>query len=261
MRKLAQFIKPSRRPLIILAAIVLLLALICVGGWWLTAFKATEDYHTQNKAYLDNTKKSLTIAQSQLKDLAARNDALKTIEALASLQDTLKKQAVNLPKVPDLFGISLAPKEDQDKRAMLIQRLKQLEQNVESAHDLLVYEHAVATVLQDVTTKTGANADQQKVLAAAWQEMANKLKALTPPDEAKSMHTQLVDAVVATQASLAALPDLFNKKDVSGFGAKQKEAQGHVDAIRDIGKTIVSLAITKDQQIARSYRNIQDILK
>lgn len=261
MMKLTHFIKPSRRPLLTLAGIVLVLALLAAGGWWFTAYKATSDYRTQSTNYLDGTKKSISAAQSQLKELAAQNDPAKSIDALTHLQDTLTKQAASLPKLPDLFGVTLTPKEDQDKRAQLVQRLTQLSQDVRAAHDLLVYEHAVATILQDITTKTGADAAQQKALADAWQAMVGKLKALNPPDEAKSIQTLLVDATTATQASLAALPDLFSKKDVSGFNAKQKEANGHVDAIRDVGKAISGLAVARDKQIAQDYQELQALLK
>jgi hypothetical protein len=261
MMRLHQIRRPNKKPLLIFAGIVVAVIALCVGGWWYNANRSTTDYRTQLATFSDATKKEIKALADQFKSLTKEGDAKKATDELTKLNDKLVKQANGLPSLPQLFGVTLTPQQDIQKRGEIIQRLKQLAGDTQVAKELLEYQNQTALALQEVTTKTGPNAEQQKALADAWGAMIGKLQAIKPPAQAQSAHQQIISAVNAAQGHIAALPDLFNKKDVAGFAAKQKEIETHINALRALGDGIQVLNTKQDKIIARDYQNLQNILK
>jgi hypothetical protein len=251
MMNLKRFAKPRKKPLLILAVVTVGIITLASGGWWYNAYRATNDYRAQVGQYTEGVKKELLAATAPFKALAQEADGKKSIDALVQLRSTLTKQASGLPALPQLFGVALAA----------AQELEILAKDVQAAHDLLAYQQNATDILQEVTIKTGANAEQQKALAEAWQTMVNKLKALAPPNEASGIHQQIIAAAAAVQAKLAALPDLFTKRDTSGFAAQQKEIETHISEIRAHGDALQLLNVHLDKAIARDYQKLLGLLK
>lgn len=258
--RLKQLRRPNKKPLLILGGVTLGAIMLISGGWWYNAHRATSDYRTQVQSHAQDIKNYLALASAQFKSLAQEADGKKNIEALTALHDTLTKQGGDYPALPQLFGVTLTAAQDSQQRDAITRQLNDLAQNAKNARDLLAYEAAAASALQEVTVKTGANPEQQQALAAAWQTMAGKLKALSPPAEISAIHQQIVTAVVAVQAKLATLPDLFNKKDIPGFEARQKEIESHIHDLRAHGDAIHSLNVERDKAIARSAAKLRELL-
>lgn len=261
MMRLQQFRRPNKKPLLIFAGVVVAVIALCVGGWWYNAQRSTTDYRTQLADYFETVQKELETSSNQFKALAKEGDAKKTADELTELGNNLTKQAAGMPSIPLLFGVALTPQEDTQKRGDVMQRLKQLASDIAAAKALLDYQNQTALALQEVTTKTGANAEQQKALADAWAAMVGKLQSIKPPAQAQSAHQQIIAAVQAAQVHIAILPDLFIKKDTAGFAAKQKEIEAHINTLRALGGGIQLLNINQDKAIARDYQNLQNILK
>jgi hypothetical protein len=234
---------------------------LCCGGWWYNSTQQTSHYRQQLSTFTDTVNAELKNANTQLSALSKEGDAKKTIDLLTKLSDMLGKQANSTPKLPQLFGVTLAPQQDVQRRGEIVQHTKQLGTDINAARDLLAYQHDAALSLQSVTTKTGANAEQQKALADAWAAMVGALRAMKPPAAAQSAHTQIVAAAAAAQAHIATLPDLFSKKDIAGFAAKQKEIETHINELRSLADGIQALNVNQDKAIARSYQNLLDSLK
>ena len=261
MRRIAHVRRINKKPLLIFAGIVVGVVLLCIGGWWYASDKATSDYRAKLSGYIETAKKELKESSTRLKALATEGDTKKTTDELTTLGNTLTKQAGSVPALPALFGVTVSSQEDAQKRGELVQRLKQLASDAATAKELLAYQNETALVLQEVTTKSGPNAEQQKALADAWNAMNAKLQAIKPPAQAQGTHQQIIGAVTAAQAQIAALSDLFNKKDVGGFAAKQKEIETHINSLRGLANSIQLLNVAQDKTIARDYQNLQNILK
>lgn len=246
--------------LLILAGIVLGVVVACSLAWWLTSLKTTGDFRSQTKQHYAATSQKIAETTTVLKGLHEQQDAKKSIDALVALADTLTKQANTLPQLPRVFGITTVPGEDMQARETAYEYMTKLAQDVRDARDLLEYERLVAGHLQGLSLKTGANAEQQKALADSWAAVVAELKAARPPNMATSVHQQFMASCTAVQASLAALPDLYNKKDVAGFAAKQKEIETHISELRGLGATVANVATAHDKVISHDYQALKRVL-
>lgn len=261
MMRLNQINRPNKKPLLILAGIVVGVVVLCSGAWWYNAQRSTTQYREQLSAHVATVNAALKASNDRFGVLSKEGDAKKTIDELSKLSDALNKQAGDVPVLPQLFGITLTPQQDAQKRGTVVQHLKQLATDIDAAKAMLTYQNEAALALQSVTTKTGANAEQQKALADAWAAMIAALQAMQPPAPAQSAHGQIVAAATAAHAKIAALPDLFNKKDTAGFAAKQKEIETHLNELRALADGIQVLNVNQDKAIARSYQNLLNSLK
>lgn len=252
--------RPSKKPLLILAGIVLAAVVLCGGGWWYNAGQAAAAYAQQRGEHMTKSRNELKAIADGFKALTQQGDSKKSLETLAALQAALDRQISGAPSLPQLFGVTLTPAEASQKRDIYIDRLTRLKKSVAAAREYMAYQQATAAMLQEVATRTGPNAEQQKALADAWGAMIGKLRALTPPADAASAHQQIVDAATAVHGALAGMPDLFTKKDIAGFAARQKEAEAHVNTLRSLGEGVRVLAITLDKNIARDWAALNDAM-
>jgi uncharacterized protein with NAD-binding domain and iron-sulfur cluster len=262
MMQLNTVSRRSRKLLIIALGIALFVGVTCAGGWWYNAAQATTKYNEQKSAYITQARSELKAIGDEFKALAQQADTVKSIETLARLQTLIDAQVGKAPALPQLFGVTLTPVADSQVRADHIDRLIELKKTAGAARTFMAYQQQVSVILQSATTITGPNAAQQKALADAWAVMVTKLKEISlPSQEVASVHQQMIAAVEATQVTLATLPDLFTKKDIPGFAAKQKEVEAHITTLRSLGETVRTLAVTHDQAIARDFAELNASLK
>ncbi len=237
--------KLSKKALIIGSVILLLV----VGGlgWWLTTTRATSDYRAQLTGVVSTIQDDLKQSNQQFSELAKEKNNVKALVALKLLEEKLKEKAGALPPLPKLLGLTLTPNEDEQKRRQITQHM------LACANDL--------APLQGLTLKTGANAEQQKELAESWQSVITRLKNTEQPAVAADVHQQIITVTTSIQSKLAALPDLYTKKDIAGFAAKQKEIETHVNELRSLGGAIAALSVEQDKRIQDGYIDLGQLLK
>jgi hypothetical protein len=63
------------------------------------------------------------------------------------------------------------------------------------------------------------------------------------------------------QAAMAALPDLYAKKDTNGFTTKQSELSKYFDAVKSLSDSYIALANTQDTYLAKAYDSALKTLK
>ncbi|HET9411671.1 MAG TPA: hypothetical protein VFO38_02400 [Candidatus Saccharimonadales bacterium] len=240
-----------------MAVLVLVLA---GGAWWWFASRTNADYKAQLTAVTTVIKKDITEKNTAFEQLAKEADSAKSAQALQQLEDSLKQSAERLPPLPSLLGIGVSSQDDTSHRSQLAQRLKALAQDLQVSRELLQYSRSVTTILQEVTLKTGASADQQKALAEAWQTTIDKLKALTPPQPITQLHSQIIAIATKVQTGIAVLPELFNKKDIPGFAAKQKEIETYISELRNMSPGIVDTLVSQDKTIGQGYHELSRLL-
>lgn len=261
MMQLKKFRRPAKKQLLIIGGVTVVLAVLCAGGWWYNAGQASAAYTEQRNSYANQAKADFKKAADTFKVASKEADSKKTLEALRSLEATLTRQEQQVPALPRLLGVTVAPQEAGQKRDDTLQKIAALKTTVAGAVRYMEYQQATAATLQGVITKAGADANQQKALADAWAAMLNVLRSQSPPTEAAGMHQQLVTAVAAAHASLSALPDLFNKKDIPGFAAKQKEVEAHITTIRSLGDAVKTMADTHDAALAQDFAALNAVLQ
>lgn len=257
--KLVKSTRLSKKTIIIIGAI-LGLVLVSALGWFLFANKATSDYRTQLGSSVAGIKKELTEQAAPFEAVVKEGNSAESMALLRKLEDSLQQKINELPATPSLWGMNIAQQQDMQRRDELVKAIHTLKTDISQSRELLVYGHDAATVLQVLTTQTGANAEQQKALADSWQSVIGKLKAIVPPPAAESVHTQILQAATKVQASLVGLPDLFTKKDIPGFAAKQKEAQAAIAEFRTLGLAITALHETADKNIQAHYVQLSRLL-
>jgi hypothetical protein len=257
--KLVKSARLSKKTIIIVTVI---LGVILLGGlgWWLFTSKANSDYRTQLTSAVTGIKKEITEQSAPVEAAVKEGNNVETMALLRKLEDSIQAKVNELPVTPSLWGMNIAQSQDAQHRNELINALQVLTTDLSKSRELLVYSHSVATSLQVIVTKTGANADQQKALADAWQAAINNLKTLAPPAAAEPVHAQIIQAATKAQAGLAALPDLFTKKDTPGFNAKQKEVEAAVAELRTLGPAITTLHETADKNVQAHYALVSQLL-
>jgi hypothetical protein len=248
----------AKRPWLIVAIAVVSLLLIAGGVWLLLANQASSQYRAKFDTYKQDARSALANA---VKAFESVPDATKRAEALVSLSNAAKKQMESLPPLPTVVGIGIASSQDKSARQNIESKLMQFTIEATDAKGLLDYQSMLNTTLTELSAKQGNNADEQKALADAWLAAASKIKELTPPQELTQTREQLVAAATMTQATLAALPGLYNDKDYSGFAAKQEELKTHAAAIRALADAFKQAAENQDKALASSYKAVLDALK
>lgn len=258
-----KLVKPARLSKKTIIIVTVIVGVILLGGlgWWLFTNKTTSDYRAQLTSAVTGIKKEITEQSAPLEAAVKEGNNVETMALLRKLEDSIQAKANELPVTPSLWGMSIAQSQDTQHRNELINALQVLTTDLSKSRELLVYGHSIATSLQVIVTKTGANADQQKALADAWQAAIDKLKTLTPPADAEPVHVQIIQAAIKAQAGLAVLPDLFTKKDIPGFNAKQKEVEAAVAELRTLGPAITALYETADKNIHAHYALVLQLLK
>ena len=254
---------PSPRKVSLKTKLVCLAAVVFVlvgGAWWWFAARTNADYKAQLDTVTTVIKKDITAKNTAFEQLAKEADSAKSAQALQQLEDSLTQSAERLPPLPNLLGISVSSHDDSSRRSQLAQRLTALAQDLQVSRELLQYSRSATTILQEVTLKTGANADQQKALADAWQATIDKLKALTPPQPITQLHGQIIAIASKVQTGIAALPELFNKKDIPGFAAKQKEIEAYIGELRNISPSIIDTFVSQDKIIGQEYQELSRFL-
>ncbi|HSE61184.1 MAG TPA: hypothetical protein VLA88_02730 [Candidatus Saccharimonadales bacterium] len=244
----------DKKRIILSASIAIAVAVLGLLGWWLLGMKAGTDYKAARTTYNQNTTRALhDTGNGAFKNAADYDKRVKALQDLAAAAITWKN---NRPVEPSILGIPLLGKEDRESQGTLVGRLDTLKAAADEARSVLEYEHAMVATLGSITDKTGKDAEEQKVLAEAWLAMLTKLKALSPPKAATTIHADLLGRVSNVQATLAALPELYTKKDYNGFSSKQGELSKHVDTVRALGDSYKALANSQDTALARAYVNL-----
>ncbi|MGH7196526.1 MAG: hypothetical protein ACREGJ_02035 [Candidatus Saccharimonadales bacterium] len=250
-------LKFTQKTIIIALASVLAAILILIGSWlWLQQNAATA-YQQQLQAQVQQTKTALTERAGEFKQLHASPNIAKAREELAKLEGMISSVISKPAPEEGVLGLSLVPQPARNARAERMMHLIALNGELKKAQGFLSYQEEILAILHEVSGKEGANTEQLKALHAAWQGAVDKLKAITPADPAKEFHVELLASVETITVTLSTLPDLYEKRDRTGFSTKQKELESKIAGLHELSTVLHDLAIAHDKAIAGALKAVQ----
>lgn len=247
----------NKRILLVVAA-AMLAVLITVAAWFLVSQQAIQRHAENLNQATRQAKNIVNSATKQLEQLKKEPDTPRAVNALDGLVAALQQQQQVLPAPTTILGLQLESSEQIAKAQAINQALNHFIARIQKTKDFITYQHSLATLLANVTQVRGTNANEQQALATAWHELAKDIQNLTTPTEAKEVHENLIKNIESVAASLAALPELYNKKDTGGFAAKQKEIENKINGLKTMHTTYLVIAAEQDKALAQAALELQE---
>lgn len=243
----------SKKIIIIVIVCLLTLALIVVGGWSFVAIQAEADFSSGISKLRQQLKADLEKGSKDIKTASEKHDTVSMSQSLESLSNNLISDTQAAPEPWQLLGLSFVSQNRVDDKKSLLSKVDALTSALKSASDILEYENQVIEPLLSVKNLSGKTLKEQQSLAAAWLAMLDKLKKMTPPDVATQLHASIIKVVSDAQTILAAIPPLYEKKDQTGFAAKNAELQVVISKLQSLHEVVQKLDAATDKSVGEAY--------
>ena len=244
----------NKKAIIIALASVLLVALIIVGGWSFAAIQAESAFASGVASARQQLRNDLADTQTQLKAAVQKGDTGATGKVLSTQANRIVSDAESIPEAWDILGMPLVSQNKLKDRETLQAKAHDLSSALNTGAEILNYEHDVLEPLMAIKNLTGRDAKEQQALATGWQSLLDQLKKITPPSIAQQLHASILKIVGDTQAVLAQLPDLYQKKDEAGFAAKTQQLQSVIATLQNLGDVVKQLDTSADKTIGDAFQ-------
>ncbi len=250
-------IQLNKKVLVISASVLFLVAALATGGWFWLSHNAQSRYTQQIADFKASTATDLKTFDSQFAPLQQEGTNTAVATVLGAAKNRANQLLSSVPREPRVLWINVASQQNKDQANALRQWLFNLQQAVTESEQYIVYKTSITTELSSLPDLKGRDSEEQSLLATAWQEAALRLKTITPPEKVAALHSELTSNVETISVTLAALPDLYNKKDYAGFVAKQKELDSKMAGLQSLHESFSTLNIQHDQAIGLQLRALR----
>lgn len=249
-----------RREIIVFTGGLVVFAL-CLMLWLVGSAVARQSYQEAAQAHAQATKAQLQGVADTFKPFVDQPNSKEAESQLNQLSTLLEKQLKEMPAAAKLLGIDVLSKDAEATRSDTKRQLGDMQLAAEKASQMLTYKQQVIALLKEVVGLKGADSAQINAQVMAWQKVHTHLKALTPPEATKDFHTALTASVESIAQTLETMPELYDKKDGTGFTAKQKELESKIVGLRALHEKLQMVALDYDKRLADPYRALQALVR